>query len=241
MKYKLTGDYHTHTVFSHGKGTIRENVLHARQLGLKAIAITDHGPGHNEHGMKRESVPEMRRIVTELNNEFDDIKVYLGVEANINNLGNGLDIRPDEFSQYDFVIAGYHYGVDDAYCLENFRTYSKGIRSKDLIMKNTQMVLNALYENDLKILTHPGDKAYFDMHEIAKACADTNTLMEINAQHAHLSVKDIKICAKTDAKFIISSDAHKPEKVGNLRLALLRAKEAHLDLERIVNLARVEK
>ena len=64
MKYKLTGDYHTHTVFSHGKGTIRENVLHARQLGLKAIAITDHGPGHNEHGMKRESVPEMRRIIT---------------------------------------------------------------------------------------------------------------------------------------------------------------------------------
>ena len=193
MKYKLTGDYHTHTVFSHGKGTIRENVLHARQLGLKAIAITDHGPGHNEHGMKRESVPEMRKIITDLNNEFDDIKVYLGIEANIINNGNGLDIRPDEFSQYDFVIAGYHYGVDDAYCLENFRTYSKGIRSKDLIMKNTQMVLNALYENDIKILTHPGDKAYFDMVEIAKACADTNTLMEINAQHAHLSVKDIKL------------------------------------------------
>lgn len=54
--------------------------------------------------------------------------------------------------------------------------------------------------------------------------------------------KELKeVCAKTYAKFIISSDAHKPEKVGNLRLALLRAKEAHLDLERIVNLAKVEK
>jgi putative hydrolase len=48
------------------------------------------------------------------------------------------------------------------------------------------------------------------------------------------------MCAKTDAKFIISSDAHRPEDVGNLRLALIRAKEAHLDLERIVNLARVK-
>ena len=108
------------------------------------------------------------------------------------------------------------------------------------MLKNTQMVLNALYENDIKILTHPGDKAYFDMVEIAKACADTNTLMEINAQHAHLSVQHIKMCAKTDAKFIISSDAHKPEEVGTLRLALHRAKEAGLDLERIVNLAKVE-
>ena len=45
MKYKMTFDYHTHTIFSHGKGTIADNVEAARSKGLKGIAITDHGPG----------------------------------------------------------------------------------------------------------------------------------------------------------------------------------------------------
>ena len=35
--YKILYDYHTHTVFSHGKGSIEDNVLSARKLGLKEI------------------------------------------------------------------------------------------------------------------------------------------------------------------------------------------------------------
>ena len=67
MKYFMTGDFHTHTVHSHGEGTIRDNVLAARAKGLREIAITDHGPGNQENGISRASVPEMRRIVTALN------------------------------------------------------------------------------------------------------------------------------------------------------------------------------
>ena len=66
MKYKMTFDYHTHTIFSHGKGTIADNVEAARSKGLKGIAITDHGPGHLTYGIKREAVPEMRRQIEEL-------------------------------------------------------------------------------------------------------------------------------------------------------------------------------
>ena len=39
----LTGDYHTHTIYSHGKGTVLENVMRAKEVGLQEIAITDHG------------------------------------------------------------------------------------------------------------------------------------------------------------------------------------------------------
>ena len=49
----LTGDYHTHTVFSHGKGTILENANEAKKIGLKEIAITDHGYGHHAFGIKQ--------------------------------------------------------------------------------------------------------------------------------------------------------------------------------------------
>ena len=58
----------------------------------------------------------------------------------------------------------------------------------------------------------------------------------INAKHDHLTVDEIKIAAKFDIKFIIGSDAHVPEKVGEFRQPLMRALEAGLDPERIVNI-----
>ena len=40
-KYKMTFDYHTHTTFSHGKGSIEDNVKAAIAAGLTGLAITD--------------------------------------------------------------------------------------------------------------------------------------------------------------------------------------------------------
>ena len=42
---RLWGDYHTHTSYSHGRGTVGDMVLAAKDRGLKEVAITDHGPG----------------------------------------------------------------------------------------------------------------------------------------------------------------------------------------------------
>lgn len=50
----LTADYHTHTPYSHGKGTVEENAARAKELGLKQIGITDHGFSHLAFGLKRE-------------------------------------------------------------------------------------------------------------------------------------------------------------------------------------------
>ena len=58
--YRLKYDFHTHTVFSHGKGTIEQNVMRAREIGLAAIAISDHGPGHMTYGIKRSDIGKMR-------------------------------------------------------------------------------------------------------------------------------------------------------------------------------------
>ncbi len=240
MKYALTADYHTHTIHSHGTGTIRDNVMAAREKGLKEIAITDHGPGNLEYGLRMDSVPEMRKMIRGLNQEFPDIRIYLGIEANIRSSENNLDITPEEIKAFDFVIAGYHYGVADSNDGKNFWDYNKGINRKSLMISNTDMALKAIYENNLRILTHPGFKAFFDMKELAKACAETDTLMEINVQHDGLSVKNIRICAESDAKFVISSDAHHARDVGKFQRGLEKAREAGLDLERIVNLKELE-
>ena len=36
------GDYHTHTNYSDGKGSVMDTALAAKQRGLKEIAVTDH-------------------------------------------------------------------------------------------------------------------------------------------------------------------------------------------------------
>ena len=242
--YKMIADYHTHTIFSHGKGTIEDNVDWAIKKGLKEIAISDHGPGHLTYGVKRHSIPVMREEIDRLNKLHPEINIYLSVEANLVNSNNYLDVLPDEYDLYDFVIAGYHYGVRKGFCISNF-LYEHGIlkteaRRKKLAERNTEMYVNAIKNNKLKILTHPGDKGPVNMEEIAKACAENNVLMEINARHANLTVEEIKIAMKEDVKFVIDSDAHRSNNVGTFEMGIDRAIEAGLDLSRIVNIEKVE-
>lgn len=240
-KFQLGYDLHTHTTFSHGKGSIEDNARAAMERGLSHLAITDHGPGHLFYGMKRSDVPVMRKEIDRLNAKYPKIKIHLSVEANIIKNGNHLDVKPEEFGQYDFVIAGYHYGLPGGYCISNW-LWNKGLKlgEKRLRNKNTDMVIKALYENDIAILTHPGDKGPFEMLPIAEACADTDTLMEISTWHPHLTVEEIRIAAQTDAQFIISSDAHVPGRIGDFEGGLERAMEADLDLSRIVNLRKIK-
>ncbi len=246
-KYRMTFDIHTHTVYSHGflkphgKGTIEENVRAAADKGLEAIAISDHGPGHLFYGVRRTQIPEMRREIERLKPLFPHMKIYLSVEANVvMNKGNCLDVRPGEFALYDFVIAGYHFGTRRGNMVGNFLE-SHGVATagarKRLSEKNTEMMVDAVLKNKLKVLTHPGDKGEFDIGLVAKACAKQGTWMEISTWHDHMTVDEIKTAMKEDVKFIISSDAHTPERVGSFEGGLERALEAGLPIERIVNIA----
>ena len=61
----LTCDFHTHTRFSHGKGSILDNALVAKEKGLLAIAITDHGYGHRTYGISHKKVPYMKELCRE--------------------------------------------------------------------------------------------------------------------------------------------------------------------------------
>lgn len=247
-KYRMLYDYHTHTryshgfLYAHGKGTILENVKAAHECGLESIAISDHGPGHKFYGLSLDKLDNMRKDIRHAMQKFPDIKVYLSVEANIIDTPNGIDI-PNEFvDKFDFLNAGYHYGLPHGNMTRNYIASHAGLPSgsmERLRSKNTELVLRALYENDIRILTHPGDKAPFDIDEIARACEQTNTLMEISSRHKHLTLEEIRISAKYAVKFVISSDAHRPAQVGSYEAGLLRAAAAGMDIGRIDNIKKV--
>ena len=55
----LTGDYHTHTVYSHGKGSVFDNARRAKEIGLGEIAISDHGFAQMAFGLRRRQLPQL--------------------------------------------------------------------------------------------------------------------------------------------------------------------------------------
>ena len=246
-KYRMVFDHHTHTVYSHGKGSIEDNVKQAVAKGLESIAITDHGPGHLTYGLDRNKLPQMRAEIDELQVRYPQIKILLGVEANTLRVEPFLDVAPDERKDYDILLAGYHFGILHAGMVPNYLNKHAGLfggETSTLKVKNTAMILDALYYNEehgnhIDVLTHPGDKGPFDIADIARACADTGTFIEINDKHHHLTVDEIKIAAAFDVKFIIGSDAHVPARVGSFEGPLARALEAGLDPERIVNIKEI--
>lgn len=242
MSYRLRYDLHTHTTFSHGKGSIEDNVKVAIERGLEAIAIADHGPGHLTYGIKRENIPIMRKEIDRLSIKYPEIKIYLSVEANIIDNDNYLDVKPEEFCLFDMVLAGYHFGIKNGYTASNF-AFNYGIgrtgkRREALVERNTLMVINAIENNKIKVLTHPGDKAPVDIKRVARACNSNGVLMEINKRHKHMNEEDLFIAMKEPVSFIINSDAHISEKVGMFEEALKMALDVGLDVDRIVNIAK---
>lgn len=242
-RYRLKYDIHTHTIFSHGKGTIEDNVKAAISRGVSIIGISDHGPGHVSYGVKREKFPVMRKEVDRLSKLYPSIKILLGMEANIINKSGRLDVTDEELQFFDYMLAGYHYGIFGENKIKatglhsvNWLNQHTGLSLKWVKNFNTEMTVKAIYENSITILTHPGDKGEFYIPDIAQACAQRGTLMEISTWHKCLTVEDIKEAAKTDVKFVISSDAHSPQRIGDCQGGVERALEAGLDLERIVNL-----
>jgi putative hydrolase len=197
-------------------------------------------------GLQRSRFAKMRAEIEAQKAQYPGLEIFMGVEANTMSASGLLDLTPADFAAFDYVIAGYHYGAFRGTFfalgllhIENIIGGATGRPSKRLLVKNTEMIEKALHSNNIKMLTHPGDKGLVDILAVARVCAETDTLFEINARHKSLTIEGLKTAARTGAKFAVSSDAHSPEDVGNVKRAVDLIPEAGLDIERVVNLRAV--
>ena len=234
---QILADYHTHTKYSHGKGTIEENVLEAISKGIKTIGISDHGYKHLTYGIKLNDIYKMREEIDKLNEKYSNIKVLLGMECNIlDNRGN-IDINDKIIENCDYIMAGYHFASTPTSLksmLNHCNNYMiKNDKSKEY---NTESIINAMKNNNIFIITHPGDKGDVYIEEIAKVAKDTDTRLEINSCHGFLNSSQLVKIKDIGNKFIIGSDAHIPQNVGNFDLAMKIIKEARLDTSLVENI-----
>jgi putative hydrolase len=228
---RLTADYHTHTVYSHGTGTVNDNVKAAISRGLRIIGISDHSVSHAMYGIDRQKIGEYLADIGRTKEKYTGlIEVRAGVELNLIGLDGNVDLPQGVF---DIVIMGYHKA---AWCrnlntMWTFATPGRPGRADEI----TQAYIRAMQRQHIDIISHPGYGVPVNISRLAKACADYGVLFELNNKHGDLSPDDLAEAAAAGARFVISSDAHSPDHVGQASAALALAKKAGLGPGDIVN------
>lgn len=236
-------DLHTHTVYSHGTGSILDNARAAQNKGISLIGITDHGFNHPFYRMKRSELAKMKKECEEAF-ELTGVKVLLGVEANIIGVSGKTDVKISDYADLDLYLAGMHRMVLSDKLSDYFSLFFPDLAvsflklkpSKALVKRCTAAYINAIKTQPIDVLTHLNYYCFSNAVEVAKCCADYGTYLEINTKKTHLSDEEWQeIIDKTDVGFVIDSDAHSPGRVGDNALTKELFSRVNFPKNRIFN------
>lgn len=223
---KLLADLHVHTVSSgHAYSTLEEYVAQAKKIGLKALAITDHGPAmpggpHFYHFANMRMIPKM----------IDGVRVLRGIEANIINDRGELDIKPEDvrWGELDIVMVAMHprVGYED-----------QGIE------KNTAVLIRAIQNPIVNVIAHPGNPKYpLKPKEVVAAAKKRAVLLEINNSSSFSRPGSKERCLafarevkKQDWLVAVGTDSHLSSMLGDFSEAQKLIKQAGLKKEQVVN------
>ena len=237
---KMTADYHTHTIYSHGKGTVEENVLEALAKGLDTICISEHGSGHLLYGVKKDRLLQLKNEILQLREKYPAITILFGIEANIINYDGTIDVEA-YLDIFDVVLVGMHYMIRfnkfAYYYGTNFLSRYLGLFRDYCRRRNTDILLNCItrYDNIFAI-THPGERFFIDAERLSRACVNKGIAMEINNGHGYMNVHDASIAAKNGARLLVSSDAHRAEDVGTFDKCEKIIFASGIDIKQILNI-----
>lgn len=195
----IQADLHTHTVAStHAYSTITENCAQAQRIGVKCVALTDHGT----------AVPDSPHIwhfgnMRVLPRKICGVTVLKGVEANIINYDGELDIPQNRLDQVEWVAASYHRYYFDGFSPADPKTVTEGYLK--------------LFDRYLvDIVGHPTTQNFpVDWERLVKAAKERDILLELNESSfvTKKSPKEnilamLEACKKYGCEIAVDSDAH---------------------------------
>ncbi len=222
----VKGIFHCHSTWSDGNATIAEMADAAARFGFTYIGISDHSKAASyAHGLDANRLREQSDEIARARKEVPGITILHGVEVDILDDG-ALDLDDAALSALDFVIASVHSRLTmDSHAM-------------------TARIVRAVSHPLVTILGHPtgrlllGRKGYsFDLIEVARAAAENDTYIEINANAHRLDLSDTmaRLAATTGARFAINPDAHATRGVEDTPLGVVIARRAGLGSDRILN------
>ena len=176
--------------------------------------------------------------------EKTGVKVLLGIESNIIGIDGSVDLKQNMYDDFDIFLAGIHkfvlYKFNTLFPLfvRNFMcsTFNKKNISKSLINTNTKTIVNVIKKNPVDIITHINFCCFADAKEVAKVASDYGTYIELNSKKTHLSEEELYQVASTGVKFVINSDAHTPDRVGEISLVEKMLETIKINKDQIANI-----
>ena len=217
----MRGDLHTHTNLTDGVASLAEMVAAAERKGYEYYAVTDHAPNLFMQRMTDEKVLAQRA-------EFEAIKTGMtllhGSELNIAPDGS-VDWDEDFLSGFDMCVASVHSHFDQD--------------KKEM----TRRFIAACENPRVNVIGHPltrkiGRRPPVDVDLAGfKACARTNTALEVNAspQRLDLPADHIKSAVDARVKFVIDTDAHAIGDLDNLPYGVGTAQRGWLTADDVIN------
>ena len=245
----LFGDYHTHTKYSrhgHGKGSILENASVALNKGLKQIAISDHGFNHMFYGVRRKDILDVKEDILNAK-EVTGVDILLGVEANLISQSGDIDIVETDFEFLDILLMGHHRMVKmnsqkDFQKLSIVNMFgSPYAPSKERLNRNTTALLRALDKYPIDILTHLNYGFPTDTLAVAKLAKEKGTFVELNGKRINFTDRELITMAEEGVNFIVDSDAHSPERVGECNNVINTIFRLDIPLSQVANINRLPK
>lgn len=220
----LIGDFHVHTVASGDAfSTIDELSRRAKELNLKVLAITDHGPAMpaSAHRYYFDSLADNVK-------ESNGVRILPGVEANIIHEDGSLDLPEKTIKKLSFVIVSFH-------------VFSW---KEDNIELNTKALINCINKyNNIKVIAHLNRPYYeLDIEKIVPLLIEKHIVVELNNKALTKDNENWEVFKEQalymedrGVKFIISSDAHSLSQLGDFAEALNFINCCNLNEENIVN------
>jgi DNA polymerase (family 10) len=224
----IKGDFHMHTNWSDGLGSIEEMAETAYRLGLQYIVIGDHSPSARvAKGLDIQRYREQWKVIERLNSYYNKKGFYILRGCEVDILPDGSLDLPNEFlEEFDFVVASIHtrFGQD-----------------------NTYRILRAIENPYVNLIGHPTGKAYgsregypLNMEQIINLAKETGTALELNTFRADLSPEMVRKCVEKGALVAIVTDAHAPSHIRYLKIGLGLARRGWARKEDILNTRTVE-
>ncbi|HEV8305367.1 MAG TPA: DNA polymerase/3'-5' exonuclease PolX [Gemmatimonadales bacterium] len=221
---QIRGDLQMHSDASDGKTPIGPLIDAARALGYAYIAITDHSKRVSMSGLDAAQLRAQWKAIDKVNADGDGVRVLKSVELDV--LENGrLDLPDDVLAEADYVVATIHYGL------------------KQSERQITERLLGAIANPWVDAIGHPTGRVVnargpypLDFDAVARAAAGAGCLLEINGSERMDLPDTLAAAAKAQGvRFVLSTDAHHPGQLGNMRFAVAVARRAGLEADDVAN------
>ncbi|MGI8991593.1 MAG: DNA polymerase/3'-5' exonuclease PolX [Bryobacteraceae bacterium] len=222
----IRGDLHMHTTATDGRATLEEMAEASKAAGYEYIAITDHSKSlAMANGLDEARVVAFAQRVRKLNQNGPGIRIFSGLECDILRDG-AMDIADDALAELDFVIGSVHSHTD----LEAAEMTDRFLRAIECPH------LTVLGHMTGRRLLHR-DPYPFDFERVVTEAVRRNVALEINSSPERLDLGSqmVRTAKAKGAKFTISTDAHHPKHLLNMRYGVITARRGWLGPQDILN------